>query len=66
MTHTPTGRTRHRVHKPWRGPLLLVLQVEERVTGESWTMVGGHCDSRPVDRLVWRDATLEDLTVNAK
>lgn len=53
ITETPTGRTRHRLEKPWFGSPLLVLQVEvhQRNTYPDESRGG----------LYWRDAQVQDL-----
>lgn len=58
-TIQPTGRTRHRLQKRPFSPALLVLQVEVREFGAIPTH-GGKVD---INRNFWRDATLEDITV---
>lgn len=58
-----TGRRRYREHKTWTGKFI-VLQVQERQYGDEDISapdeIAPHC--RRIDRLVWRDATTEDLT----
>lgn len=53
----PTGRTRYRLHRPWIGRAVLVLQIEVR--GIETRMIGGWFSSDTVDR--WRDADVSDL-----
>jgi hypothetical protein len=62
-----TGRVRHRVHVVPHlfggDQILLVLQVEVHEKGYVWDMpCGPSIEARDVDRMVWRDACLEDLT----
>lgn len=60
ILHTLTGRKRHRTHKPFGKPILLVLQLELHVTGYEVLDAYGGCVER--DDYVWRDATTADLT----
>lgn len=62
MTHTLTGKRRHRLYKPWFRAPVLVLQVEMRVTGVEWRYSPYDVDRVEVDNTFWRDATAEDLT----
>ena len=55
---TRTGKTRHRVSKGLFSKPVLILQVEIRVQRAHWTR------GPDFDNLVWRDATVEDLTEN--
>lgn len=57
-----TGRKRLRMEKRWFGESLLVLQVEVHVTGYSIEYPGTPVD---VDMKLWRDATTQDVTVEA-
>lgn len=60
---TYTGRNRHRVEKrAFRKPLL-VLQIEIREQGYK-PCPSGYGDE--IDRCFWRDATLEDVSIEAK
>lgn len=61
-TSTPTGRIRHRVHKPMFCAPVLVLQVEVRIKGRYSDM---HGDGPDIDRTEWRDARVEDVTTEA-
>ena len=54
-----TGRTRHRVHKPWLGPPVMVLQVEENV--RLWDYTPSGAEHTLATR--WRDARPQDVTV---
>lgn len=60
ITKTLTGRRRHRAINLMFKPTLLVLQVEESHIGYECDNNGVHYD---VDCEVWRDATVEDMTV---
>jgi len=60
ITSTPTGRTRHRVHKTLLGKELVVLQVEWRVKGSQSDYHGLSSD---VNHVTWQDARLEDISV---
>lgn len=55
---TPTGRRRHRSHKPFFGSPKLVLEMEFRVLRTY--SIGGQIDSEYYT--YWRDATVSDLT----
>lgn len=57
---TRTGRTRHAVRTRWFREPMMVLQVEVRSKGYECDPQGG---GRDVDYTYWRDARLEDLTV---
>lgn len=63
MTIKLTGKTRYRNYPRFFGSTLLVLQVEESVTGQYHTYnEGGRVESDPLpDSLRWRDATIFDL-----
>lgn len=64
-TEKLTGRKRYRVHKSIFGKHLLVLQLEEHVTGTSFDMEpNGWVDSRDYDFKHWRDANIEDITLD--
>lgn len=56
-TRTLTGKTLFREHKRWGKPSLLVLQVQERVTGAA--VEGGKAES--CEYLEFRDIQLTDL-----
>ena len=62
IKRTLTGNTRHR--RSWRGKL--ILQFEERVTGESPECNGGEIVCRDIDYTHWRDARLEDMNLEVK
>ncbi len=57
ITRTLTGKTRFREEKRWFKPSLLILQVEEHLTG--YAAVPGGTDS--VDELKFRDLSICDL-----
>lgn len=59
ITIKPTGRTRHRAHKPFFGKQILILQVEERHQGY---VPDNHGHGDDVDQCFWRDARPEDVT----
>lgn len=59
-TRTPTGRTRHRLHKPLFGKPMLVLQVELFVQN-AWYDGAGPPDYWP-DHTMWVDALPEHVT----
>jgi hypothetical protein len=65
ITKTLTGRRRFRVQPIGirRRRCVLVLEVEERHEGYFISMSGPFADRIPVDKRVWRDATLADLTL---
>jgi hypothetical protein len=54
-----TGRKRYRIEKPLFRKPRLVLQLEE--TGRETEFLGGYIEHYTVNR--WRDATVEDLSV---
>ena len=59
-TRTFTGRKRLRLHSRWwYDRPILVLQVEVHEAGASPAM-----SAPPVDRTFWRDATVEDMTLD--
>lgn len=60
ITKTLTGRRRHRAINLMFKPTLLVLQVEEHHNGYDYDLRGDQYD---VNRIVWRDAQVEDMTV---
>lgn len=60
VTHTLTGRKRHRIETRLFRSHLVVLQVEIRARG--FVVVDyGYVDD--VDYLYWKDAAIENLTV---
>ena len=58
-----TGRTRHRVHTRWLKPPLIVVQVEFYKKGTAPLWNSHYAYSEEVDYFVWKDATLEDLSM---
>lgn len=57
MSNKLTGNTRYRIHKPFVGKALMVLQVEE--TMEVDVYAGGYVHTSRYKR--WRDAELQDI-----
>ena len=57
-----TGKTRYRVHKPFLGKPLLVVQVEESRRGWVWDVEpSGYVDSQWVEETYWRDMRVTDI-----
>ena len=63
ITKTLTGKRRHRAVSLMFKPTILVLQVQEHVTGFEIDHTGYSID---YDRMEWRDATVEDLTADGE
>lgn len=59
ITRTLTGKTRFREHRRWFKPSLLILQVEERLTGTVPAFHDG--SSEEVDKYEFRDLHICDL-----
>lgn len=60
MTTKPTGRKRYRKHFRLFRVSLMVLQIECREIGRIRVMQDNFIE---INRTFWRDATVEDLTV---
>lgn len=63
QTVTLTGRRRYRIQRRWFRAPLLVLQVEERRCGYT---DDAHGLGRRYSSIQWRDARVEDLTLEEK
>lgn len=59
---TLTGKTRFRLHKPFMGDPVLVLQVQVRyqINYDRSDIYDIHPDIVNIDELRWRDAKVED------
>ena len=61
--HSLTGRTRYRTYRPLFSSNKLVLQVEVHVKGYH---VDHYLLSNDIDYKYWRDATVEDVTMEMR
>jgi len=63
ITRTLTGKTRFREHRRWFKPSLLILQVEEHLTG--WEPAFHDGTSEEVNKYQFRDVSICDLPAPA-
>ena len=63
ITNELTGKTRYRVQKRFLKPPLIVVQVEIRKRGTTYVLSGYSAYSKEIDYFLWKDATIEHLSM---